>query len=90
MTLEDNAEFQCQVTGWRDISGVRSTTAQLTVYVQPQQPEILQAPVIKTTAGAGVQLVCVSRGGKPAAEVNMIYILFSLFHVFPLILKFMV
>ena len=72
VTLEDDADFQCQVTSWKDIKGVRSQTAKLTVYVPPEQPEIKQGPVVKSTAGAGVQLECLSRGGKPAAEVRKV------------------
>lgn len=70
VTLEDDSYFQCQVTGWKDIPGVRSQTAKLTVYVPPEPPEIIQGPVVTTTAGAGVQLTCISKGGKPAAEVS--------------------
>ncbi|MPC44008.1 Irregular chiasm C-roughest protein [Portunus trituberculatus] len=70
VTLEDDSYFQCQVTGWRDIPGVRSQTAKLTVYVPPEPPEITQGPVVTTTAGAGVQLTCISKGGKPAAEIQ--------------------
>ncbi|XP_068214573.1 irregular chiasm C-roughest protein-like [Palaemon carinicauda] len=70
VTLEDEAYFQCQVTGWRDIPGVRSQTAKLTVYVPPEPPVITQGPLITTTAGFGVQLECVSKGGKPAAELQ--------------------
>ncbi|KAF2368749.1 CD80-like immunoglobulin C2-set [Trinorchestia longiramus] len=70
VTLEDDAEFQCQVTGVGDVKGVRSQSAKLTVYVPPERPEIIQGPVVTSTAGAGVQIECVSRGGKPAAEIQ--------------------
>lgn len=70
VTLEDDSYFQCQVTGWKDVPGVRSQTAKLTVYVPPERPEITQGSVVTTTAGAAVQLECVSRGGKPAAEIQ--------------------
>ncbi|XP_066957100.1 irregular chiasm C-roughest protein-like [Macrobrachium rosenbergii] len=70
VTLEDEAYFQCQVTGWRDIPGVRSQTAKLTVYVPPEPPVISQGPLVTTTAGFGVQLECISKGGKPAAELQ--------------------
>ena len=50
---------------------MRSQTAKLTVYVPPEPPEITQGPVVTTTAGAGVQLTCISKGGKPAAEVSL-------------------
>jgi hypothetical protein len=71
VTLEDDAEFQCQVTGVGDVAGVRSQSAKLTVYVPPERPEISQGTVVTSTAGAGVQIDCVSRGGKPAAEVRV-------------------
>ncbi|KAA0201561.1 hypothetical protein HAZT_HAZT003745 [Hyalella azteca] len=70
VTLEDDAEFQCQVTGVGDVAGVRSQSAKLTVYVPPERPEISQGAVVTSTAGAGVQIDCVSRGGKPAAEIQ--------------------
>ncbi|XP_068214572.1 irregular chiasm C-roughest protein-like [Palaemon carinicauda] len=70
VTLEDEAYFQCQVTGWRDIPGVRSQTAKLTVYVPPEPPVITSSPLVTTTAGVDVYLECISRGGKPAAEIQ--------------------
>ncbi|XP_066956989.1 irregular chiasm C-roughest protein-like [Macrobrachium rosenbergii] len=70
VTLEDEAYFQCQVTGWRDIPGVRSQTAKLTVYVPPEPPIITSGPLVTTTAGVDVYLECISRGGKPAAEIQ--------------------
>lgn len=70
VTLEDNSEFQCQVTGWKDVPGVRSQSAKLTVYAPPEPPRIMQGPLVETTAGVGVQLQCVSNGGKPAAELQ--------------------
>lgn len=62
--------FQCQVTGVGSVEGVRSQSAKLTVYVPPDRPEIQQGPVVTSTAGATVQISCLSRGGKPAAEVS--------------------
>uniref|UniRef100_A0A6A7FVC0 Irregular chiasm C-roughest protein-like n=1 Tax=Hirondellea gigas TaxID=1518452 RepID=A0A6A7FVC0_9CRUS len=70
VTLEDDAKFQCQVTGAGSVSGVRSQSAKLSVYVPPERPDILQGPVVTTTAGAGVQIECISRGGKPAADIQ--------------------
>ena len=72
VTLEDDAEFQCQVLGVGEVMGVRSQSAKLTVYVPPERPEILQGSVVRSTAGAGVQIECVSKGGKPAAEVILL------------------
>ena len=45
VTLEDNAEFQCQVTGGANAEGVRSQSAKLTVYAPPETPHITQGPV---------------------------------------------
>ncbi|XP_066956909.1 LOW QUALITY PROTEIN: irregular chiasm C-roughest protein-like [Macrobrachium rosenbergii] len=70
VTLEDEAYFQCQVTGWKGVPGVRSQTAKLTVYVPPEAPTITQGPLVTTTSGAKVQLECISKGGKPAAEIQ--------------------
>ncbi|CAL4139445.1 unnamed protein product [Meganyctiphanes norvegica] len=70
VTLEDDAVFQCQATGNIDIPGIRSQEAKLTVYVPPAPPELTPGPVVKTTAGAAVQLTCRSRNGKPAAEIQ--------------------
>ncbi|XP_068214570.1 irregular chiasm C-roughest protein-like [Palaemon carinicauda] len=70
VTLEDEAYFQCQVTGWKGVAGVRSQTAKLTVYVPPEAPTIAQGPLVISTSGAKVQLECNSKGGKPAAEIQ--------------------
>ncbi|XP_068214786.1 irregular chiasm C-roughest protein-like [Palaemon carinicauda] len=70
VSLEDDAQFQCQVTGSGSIPGVRSQTARLTVYVPPESPEILQGSSVTVTEGAPVTLECVANGGKPAAEIQ--------------------
>lgn len=62
---------------------MRSQTAKLTVYVPPEPPEITQGPVVTTTAGAGVQLTCISKGGKPAAEVSEFILLLFVSKVIP-------
>ncbi|XP_066956827.1 irregular chiasm C-roughest protein-like [Macrobrachium rosenbergii] len=70
VTLEDDSHFQCQVTGWRNVPGVRSQSAKLTVYAPPESPTIAPGPLVTTTAGVGVQLECTSNLGKPAAELQ--------------------
>ncbi|XP_066956832.1 irregular chiasm C-roughest protein-like [Macrobrachium rosenbergii] len=70
VALEDDAHFQCQVTGSGNIPGVRSQTAKLTVYVPPESPEILQGSSVTVTEGDPVMLECVANGGKPAAEIQ--------------------
>ena len=42
---------------------------------------LLKGPVLKTREGARAQLVCVSPGGKPAADVRILkHFLFNFFH----------
>ena len=87
VTLEDDAEFQCQVGAAEDgrVEPIRSRYATLTVLVPPTEPRILHPSsqpspphyspqdsltLHKTVEGRMVELVCESRGGKPAAEVS--------------------
>ena len=88
VTLEDDAEFQCQVGAAEDgrVEPIRSRYATLTVLVPPTPPRIVHPssqpvrthtslestslPLHKTVEGRMVELVCESRGGKPAAEVS--------------------
>ena len=90
VTLEDDAEFQCQVGAAEDgrVEPIRSRYATLTVLVPPTPPRIVHPssqpvrthtsldstslPLHKTVEGRMVELVCESRGGKPAAEVSTI------------------
>ena len=67
--LEDDAKFQCQVGAAPGVDPVRSRYATLTVTVRPDFPEITNGPEIKTVEGREIWLECVSRGGRPAAEV---------------------
>ena len=68
--LEDDARFQCQVGAARGVEPVRSRYAVLTVTVMPESPEILNGKVIKSQEDRILTLECVSRGGKPPAEVR--------------------
>ena len=53
------------------VAPVRSRYARLTVTVRPEPPVILQGPgAISTQEDRVISLECVSRGGKPAAEVS--------------------
>ena len=70
--LEDDAQFQCQVGAAPGVEPVRSRYARLTVTVRPEPPVILQGDVIRTQEDRVLSLECVSRGGKPAAEVQSI------------------
>ena len=102
VTLEDDAEFQCQVGAAEDgrVEPIRSRYATLTVLVPPTEPRILhpsnqpspaQWPqpqeasldLHKTVEGRMVELVCESRGGKPAAEVSIVLAAFSQKYISP-------
>jgi len=70
VTLEDDAVFQCQVgPGPEGIRELRSPNAKLTVEVPTGAPQILQGEFLQTTEDREIRLDCISRGGKPAAEV---------------------
>lgn len=74
VTLEDDAIFQCQVGPGPLDSGVRelrSADAKLTIDVATGPPQILQGEFLPTTEDREIQLECISRGGKPAAEVSL-------------------
>lgn len=69
--LEDDAKYQCQVSpGPLGEPGIRSQYATLTVLVAPAPPRILQGDFMLTTENKGLELDCVSVGGKPAATVS--------------------
>ena len=53
------------------VAPVRSRYATLTVTVRPEPPVILQGALIRTQEDRVISLECVSRGGKPAAEVSL-------------------
>ena len=70
------SRFQCQVGAAPGVAPVRSRYATLTVTVRPEPPVILQGALIRTQEDRVIILECVSRGGKPAAEVGLLrYIL---------------
>ncbi|CAB4058946.1 Irregular chiasm C-roughest protein [Lepeophtheirus salmonis] len=69
--LEDDAEFQCQVGAAENTPPIRSRDAVLTVLVPPSKPIIHPSgDFLRTVEGKGVEIVCESRGGKPAAEIT--------------------
>ena len=49
---------------------IRSENAVLTVTVPPEGPVIINGAALRTTEDTRIEVECVSRGGKPAAEVN--------------------
>lgn len=72
--LEDDSTFQCQVGASDGYKPIISREAQLTVYVPPEPPKIVNGDVISTIAGNEVELTCESVGGKPAAEVRIRFV----------------
>ncbi|XP_042217929.1 irregular chiasm C-roughest protein-like [Homarus americanus] len=69
--LDDDGLYQCQVSASDGVPGIRSHAARLTVYVPPSPPT-LTPPVLTTTAGVTVTLVCESSGGRPAPEIQWV------------------
>ena len=62
-----------QVGAAPGVAPVRSRYAVLTVTVRPEAPVILaEEAEVRTQEDRVLSLECVSRGGKPAAEVHMI------------------
>ena len=68
--LEDDALFQCQVGAAEGVAPIRSRNAQLTVYVPPEDPYIVEGIMMEVTEDMDTTLHCVSPGGKPAADVS--------------------
>ena len=70
------------------VAPVRSRYATLTVTVRPEPPVILEGALIRTQEDRVTILECVSRGGKPAAEVTTewwrMYLLHALWSTFAL------
>ena len=69
--LEDDADFQCQVGAADGVAPIRSQNAQLTVYVPPENPYIVQGDMMEVTEDLETSLECVSPGGKPPADVSL-------------------
>ncbi|CRK89536.1 CLUMA_CG003280, isoform A [Clunio marinus] len=67
--LDDDATYQCQVGPGRRTPPIRSRKAKLTILVPPDNPKITQGSHILTTEDREIELECVSKGGKPAAEI---------------------
>ena len=58
-----------QVGAASGVSPIRSRDAALTVTVPPEAPVIINGDVVRTKEDRKIAIKCVSRGGKPAAEV---------------------
>ena len=52
------------------VPGVQSSTAQVTVQVQPQPPVILNGDVLEIMEDSSVDIKCKSRQGKPPATIK--------------------
>lgn len=78
--LEDDGIYQCQASPTNDGQpGLRSRDARLSVLVPPQKPEILRGSFLLTTEDKELTIECISRAGKPPAEVNFkIKLMFSI------------
>lgn len=72
VNLEDDAPFQCQVGASEGFRAIMSRSAQLTVFVPPEPPKIVNGDFVSTVLGNEVELTCESDGGKPAAEVSLL------------------
>lgn len=66
VTLDDDAAFQCQVP----VALLQSRLAHVTVWVPPENPRILDGPIVQVKENVDVSLKCESKGGKPAAKIN--------------------
>ncbi|KAB7497921.1 Irregular chiasm C-roughest protein [Armadillidium nasatum] len=70
VTLEDDSEYQCQVSSKKGPK-LRSRVARLTVFVPPESPSISPSPEVSATAGVNVTIKCESIGGRPAPELSL-------------------
>ena len=72
VTVDDDDVYQCQVTlGFT--SSLRSRKARVNVLVPPQDPFILEGPILNVKESRDVALTCIAKGGKPAAKVLLIF-----------------
>ena len=74
--LEDDANFQCQVSASANVPGIRSRLSKLTVFVPPEPVRIREGEFLDTVEGKQVTLNCESKGGKPVAEVSFCLVFF--------------
>ena len=75
LAAEDDAVYQCQVSGEAGMPSLRSAPAQVKVLSAPGSPIILTQQgghngSVVTPEGEPLQLQCVSHGGRPAGEVS--------------------
>ncbi|XP_064617185.1 kin of IRRE-like protein 1 isoform X2 [Liolophura sinensis] len=69
--IEDDAEFQCQVGATVNSAGIRSNSAQLSVLLPPEPPQIENArSVIAVILNQPTNITCRANGGKPAATIT--------------------
>ncbi len=71
VTLDDEGVYQCQVgPGFHKNLPLRSENAIITVDVPTSSPVIIQGDTLLIVENKKFQLDCISRGGKPVAEVS--------------------
>ncbi|XP_023260583.1 kin of IRRE-like protein 3 [Seriola lalandi dorsalis] len=63
--IQDDAVFECQAIQ----AAIRSRPAHLTVFVAPDNPVIVGAPVVTLQAGDQLNLTCHADSAKPAASI---------------------
>ena len=68
--IEDDASFQCQVGAVPGVASVQSSSAVVTVQVQPQPPVILNGAQMEIMEASEVEVKCKSWRGKPPAEIK--------------------
>ncbi|XP_023346798.1 kin of IRRE-like protein 3, partial [Eurytemora carolleeae] len=74
--LEDEGLYQCQVGGSGSSPPMKSREGNLTVYIEPDPPSVLQgggSGVLSTGAGEWMELTCVSRNGKPPSTIDWLF-----------------
>ncbi|XP_030069239.1 kin of IRRE-like protein 2 [Microcaecilia unicolor] len=64
--LADDAVYECQATQ----AALRSQQAKLSVLIPPEDPIILDGPILRLKAGVPYNLTCHASGAKPAAEIS--------------------
>jgi hypothetical protein len=67
---EDDARFQCQVGATERTPPLRSRYATLRVVAAPRPPVITAGPRMLVRAGRRALVQCISKGGRPAAQVR--------------------
>ena len=62
--------FQCQVGAVSGVAGIQSSTASVTVQVQPQLPVITNGHTLEIMEDSQEEIKCKSMSGKPPASIK--------------------